>query len=188
MTHRILLVLSALSTVGLVGCCGPATGRAAAEVLTASDAETLMAAAQETLGRMLFVMDKYDVEAGYLRTRPLRAGQFFEPWRQDNASAQAFARANTDSLRRTVEVFVEPGDSTATQLRCVVTVERLAMPPLQIRSMSRLAGLYTDSTRTRQTLTLEPEQLREMEWVGLGQDHALEDRILTQIQHRLRKG
>ncbi len=188
MTHRILLFLSALSAVGLAGCCGPAKVDAASETLSAADAETLMAAAQETLGRMLFVMDKYDVEAGFLCTRPLRAGQFFELWRQDNASAQAFGQANLDSIRRTVEVFVEPADNTRAQLRCVVTVERLTLPPLPVRSMSQMAGMYTMGTQVRQSLILEREQARKMEWVSLGHDHALENRILTQIQHRLRKG
>ena len=188
MMHRMILIVSAVGAICLAGCGGSAkTTLAAPELLTAPDSEQLMAAAQETLGRMFFVMDKYDLEAGYLRTRPKRASQFFEPWRQDNASATAFAQANLDSLRRTIEVFVEP-HAGAAGLRCVVTVEKLSLPPQPVPSMSQMAGLYTDITRTLQTLTLEKDLVRQMEWIDLGPDHALEHRIVTRIQKQLRKG
>jgi outer membrane lipopolysaccharide assembly protein LptE/RlpB len=188
MTHRIVLYLLALLTLGLAGC-GHSTKTAASapEVLIDSDASNLMAAAQETLGQMKFVLDKYDVEAGYLRTRPQRASQFFEPWRQDNASATAFARANLDSLRRTVEVYVEPQENSA-NLRCVVSVGKLSLPPQPVKSMARMAGMYTDSSRSQQTLTLDAEKIGQLEWIDMGSDHALEHRIVTQIQNQLRKG
>ena len=189
MTYRILLhvLFAALPSVGLLGCGHSAKSASAPDVLTASDAEVLLAAAAQTLRRMHFVLDKYDIEAGYIRTRPQRAGQFFELWRQDNASAEAFAQANMDSLMRTIEVFVEQEYDTM-GLRCVVTVEKLSLPPRPIRSMSRLAGMHTDSTQKTQTLALDRDQLRQMEWIELGPDHALEQRIVTQIQEQLRKG
>ena len=79
MTHRKIVLLLALLPVCLAGCSDSAKRTAA---MRSPDTASLMAAAQEALGQMHFVMDKYDVEAGYLRTRPQRASQFFEPWRQ----------------------------------------------------------------------------------------------------------
>lgn len=189
MRYRILLhvVLTVLPAVGVVGCGHSEKSAAAADVLTASDAETLLTVAGQTLRQMHFVLDKYDVEAGYIRTRPQRAGQFFEPWRQDNASAEAFVQANMGSLMRTVEIFIEPEYGTIS-LRCVVTVEKLSLPPRPIRSMSRLAGMHTDSTRSVQTLALDRGQLRQIEWIDLGSDHALEQRLVSRIQDQLRKG
>lgn len=176
----------AVLAAGFLAGCGGASKTAATEpaMLTAPDAAAAMAAAQTTLSRMQFVMDKYDIEAGYLRTRPLRAGQFFEPWRQDNASARAFGQANIDSLRRTVEVFVEP-QGQAVQWRCVVMVERLSIPPRPIRGMSQIAGMYTDSSRMQQTLTLEDKQGAAIEWLPLGRDAELEARIVKRIQKQL---
>ncbi len=189
MTLGKMLFLTVLSTVCLAGCGGSVkTSSAETAVLAGPNAEMLMAAAQETLGQMRFVLDKYDIEAGYLRTRPQRASQFFEPWRQDNASGKAFAQANIDSLRRNVEVFVESQQDGTALLRCVVNMEKLYIPPQPIRSMSRMAGMYTDSTRRQQTLTLEDQQLGQVEWVALGQDHALEQRILKQIRRQTNKG
>lgn len=188
MKHTTLLLFLAMLAVALSGCGDSAKVVATApDSLTAPDADALMDAARQTLSRMLFVIDKYDIEAGYIRTRPQRGAQFFEPWRQDNASAAAFARANIDSLRRTVEVFVEPLEGTM-QLRCLVSVQKLALPPQPIQSMARLANMYTDSSRNLQTLAIEKEQLSRMEWLDLGPDHALEHRIVTQIQEQLGKG
>lgn len=189
MKSRKMMYLTALLSVCLAGC-GDSAKTAATEcpVLTGPDAAALMAAAQEALGRMRFILDKYDVEAGYLCTRPQRASQFFEPWQQDNASSKAFAQANMDSLRRRIEVFVESQQDGTATLRCVVNVEKLSIPPQPIRSMSRMAGMYTDSTRSQQVLTLENEQVGQIEWIALGPDHALEHRIIKQIQRQTNKG
>jgi hypothetical protein len=188
MTHGKMFLVLSLSAVCLAGCGGSARSSVSAPAaLTAPDAGVMLAAAQEALGRMHFVMDKYDVEAGYLRTRPQRAGQFFEPWRRDNASAAAFGQANLNSLRRTVEVYVEPQDWTS-QLRCVVTVEKLSIPPRPMRGMSWMAGMYTESDRRLQTLMLDATETERVEWIDLGPDHALEQRIVTEIQRQLRKG
>jgi len=183
-----MLALAA-AAVCLAGCGGSAQKTAIAEVgITGLDANTLMAAAQETLGQMHFTMDKYDVEAGYLRTRPLRAGQFFELWRQDNASALAAGQANLDSLRRTVEVFVEPQDGMM-GLRCAVTVEKLSLPPRPTQGTTRLAGMYTASSSRKQTLALAQDPAgKQIEWINLGPDAALEQRIVGRIQKQLKKG
>lgn len=187
MMHRKMVCLMALLSGCLVGCGGASRKAAAPAVLTGSDPAVMMAAAQETLERMHFTMDKYDVQAGYLRTRPLRAGQFFEPWRTDNASLSAAGQANIDSLRRTVEVFVEPQEGVV-QLRCAVTVEKLSMRPRPIQSTSRLPSMYTDSSRKRQSLAMDEGLMGQtIEWVDLGPDQALEQRILSKIQRQLRK-
>lgn len=189
MTNRKMVSLLALAAVCLAGCGGSAKKAAAAPaVVTGSDANSLLAAAQETLERMYFTMDKYDVEAGYLCTRPLRAGQFFEPWRKDNASGLAFGQANLDSLRRTVEVFVEPQGGVM-GLRCAVTVEKLSLPPRPVRGTASLAGMYTDSSLRKQSLAMEKDPAgKQTEWIDLGPDLALEQRILKRIQQQLKQG
>ncbi len=188
MKHRATVIAAVLLAGCLVGCGnGVQTAQTVPAAMEGADAAGLMAAAQDALGQMHFMMDKYDLDAGYIRTRPQRASQFFEPWRQDNASAVAFAQANTDSLRRTVEVFVEPHGQNA-RLRCVVNVEKLSLPPEPIRGMAYVAGMHTESNRRFQTLTLDSRQVRRMEWVDMGRDHDLEQRILDAIARQQRKG
>lgn len=188
MTYRTATGLfGLLAAVFAAGCGGFARTGASPDGLIVSDKAAALAAAEQTLRRMHFVIEKYDIEAGYIRTRPLRAGQFFEPWRQDNASAAGFARANLDSLRRTVEVFVEPEDGGGMPLRCVVTVEKLSIPPQPIRRMAHLANMYTDSTQRVQTLAVGREAAERIEWIELAPDDALEQRIIERIQQQGRR-
>ncbi len=185
MRYPILISMSALIVTITAAGCGPAVRtEASPEPAAVDDKAAAMDAAEQTLREMYFTIDKYDVDAGYIRTRPLRAGQFFELWRRDNASPQAFAHANLDSLRRTVEIVLEP-DNGVIALRCMVTVEKLTLPPQPVRSIAQLAGIYTDSSRRVQTLALERQVVAQAEWINLGPDEALQHYILTQIQRRL---
>ncbi|HDS84287.1 MAG TPA: hypothetical protein ENN97_03740 [Phycisphaerales bacterium] len=184
MTYRTGIGLLGLLATFMAGCGGSVRTETAADGLIVSDKAAALAAAEQTLRRMQFVIEKYDIEAGYIRTRPLRAGQFFEPWRQDNASAAAFARANLDSLRRTAEVFVEPDDGRM-RLRCVIAVEKLSIPPRPIRRMAHLTNMYTDSTQRVQTLAVGREAAEQIEWIDIGPDEALQRYITAQIERRL---
>ena len=190
MTYRLLVFISAVAVVGLAGCghSEQTVARQSIASVAPEQAETLLLhRAQQTLREMHFVIDKYDIEAGYIRTRPLRGGQFFELWRQDNASAALFAQANFDSLRRTVEVFVEPSAQTSRPgLKCVVTVEKLSLAPQPIRGMSHLSAMYTDSNRRLPTLVLGRTAAQQIEWLDLGTDPALEQRIINRIQQPCR--
>ncbi len=185
MRYSVLISTSALIMMITAAGCGPAVrSQAALEPMVAGDKAAAMDAAERALREMYFTIDKFDADAGYIRTHPLRAGQFFELWRRDNASPQAFAHANLDSLRRTVEIVLEP-DNDVIALRCVVTVEKLTLPPQPVRSMSQLAGMYTDSSRRVQTLALDRDIIARAQWIDLGPDEALQHYILTQIQRRL---
>lgn len=140
-----------------------------------------MEAAQKVLDRMQFTIEKYDPEARYIRTRPLSGAQFFQIWRQDNASAHSSAEANLQSLRRTIEMEITPyGDRTC--LACRVYVQQLSIPERPIEGVISMAGSYTDSSMSRQTLRLDNEQLEEMEWLDNGLDRALEKKILDKIK------
>ena len=66
--------------------------------------DQVMQTAQGVLLKMHFEIEKYDIDARYIRTRPLSGAQFFEIWRQDNATASSAAQANLYSLRRIVEL------------------------------------------------------------------------------------
>jgi len=151
--------------------------------LRTADKSRIMEIAEDVLTRMNFVVEKYDVEAGFVRTKPLRGGQIFEFWRSDNAGPAAAAEANLHSLRRSTEVTISEsnGQMCAT---CRVQIERLSLPEKEITGMSWLAGMFTDSSRTRQRLALRPEQQEGMTWIELGPDPALERRILTSIEEK----
>ncbi len=140
-----------------------------------------MEAAQDVLDQMQFSIEKYDPQARYIRTRPLSGAQFFQVWRQDNASAYTAAEANVHSLRRIVEIEAVPY-ANRTCLDCRVYVQQLSIPEKQIKGVISMAGAYTDSSTSTQTLSLDDEQLQKMEWLDKGLDRALEKKILDKIK------
>lgn len=170
---------------GLLGGCQNAqsAGKQRALARSSSDTKThIVRAAQEVLREMAFEIEKVDTDAGYLRTRPLRAGQFFEVWRRDNASWPTYARANLDTLRRIVEIQVREDN----QIECAVILEKLYIPAVALRGATQYGHLYTRSRHSSiLSLTLEPQLAQNAEWIGLGPDEPLQQRILQQIQKKL---
>lgn len=150
-----------------------------------ADGQKVLLAAQETLAAMHFEIEKFDPQSGYLRTRPLRGGQFFEPWRQDNATLRDYARSNIDTLRRTVEIFAPPQGQSG-EWQCVVHLEKLYLPSAAIRGATHFAHLYSQSRRTSVLgLTLSEQAEQGAEWLPLGDDEALQARIIRRIEQKL---
>ncbi len=154
--------------------------------LRTADKSRIMEIAEDVLTSMNFVIEKYDVETGFVKTKPLRGGQIFEFWRRDNAGPAAAAEANLHSIRRSAELRVSESDGQVCTT-CQVQIERLSLPEKEITGMSWLAGMFTDSSRARQKLTLRSEQQEGMAWIDLGPDAALERRILTSIEKKFTK-
>jgi len=145
-----------------------------------------MQVSEDVLRRMHFRIDKYDAQAGFIQTRPLSGGQFFEVWRQDNASARAVGESSLHSLRRTVQIRFDDRVQPL-KVSCQVNVERLCLPEMRVAGMSQAAALYTDSHASLQQLELNAEQARNMAWIDLGRDGDLEGRIVERIGDKLRR-
>ena len=146
-----------------------------------------MQAAQGVLLKMHFDIEKYDIDARYIRTRPLSGAQFFEIWRQDNASASAATQANLYSLRRIVELECTPQDTT-TCVQCRVRVLRLSIPEAPIEGAGQMGGIHTESSSRYQTLEVDRQKQAQIEWLDAGPDHDLERKILERIQRNIEKG
>jgi hypothetical protein len=178
---------------GLAGCGNEAQIADSEPIcLSTADKSRIMEIAEEALMRMNFVIEKYDTETGFIKTRPLRGGQILEFWRRDNASAAAAVEANLHSIRRTVQLNIsESGHQLCT--KCDVWIQRLSMPEKEIVGAALLAGTFTGSSkrrrsgRMRQSLRLNPEQKAEMAWIDLGSDAALERKILTLIDKKFKE-
>jgi hypothetical protein len=181
------LLISGILAVGLSGCAGPKMVQAQPVCLQAISQEKLMQVVEKTLVSMQFQIEKYDVENGVIRTRPLRGGQFFELWRSDNAGGFNTAESNLQSVQRTVELTFQPQQSGVC-MQCVVTARRLSLPEEPIQGYYNAAALYTASDRSRQRLDVSGKKQEEMRWLDLGRDEALEQKILAKIQHKIEKG
>ena len=155
-------------------------------LLPVADKDLAMHAAQDVLAEMLFVIEKFDTQAGVIRTRPLTAAQFFEFWRHDNVGPQTAAQANLHSMQRIVQVNVSEQNNNVS-VECQVQVRRLSIPEKKFASVSQAANMFTTGSTSLQKLELNEEQQEKMAWIDLGPDHALEHKILTLIQKRITK-
>jgi hypothetical protein len=188
------------------GCGGQNASRPPVQAVYAERATraTVLQAAQEVLSRMQFPIEKLDVEQGIVRTRPLRGAQFFEFWRRDNASGFDVAEANLQTIRRTVELRVEIGDTQRAapdearpaadvnspgrvRIVCEVSVQRLSLPENEIPSISQTFRMHSESTATAQRVAVTPQQERAMAWMDSGKDPALAAKILKQVCRRLER-
>lgn len=154
--------------------------------LAGADVNSVMLEVEKALIRMNFVIEKYDVDSGIVRTRPLAGGQFFEVWRQDNRGGYNKGMADLHSIQRTAELkFLE--NSGQICINCNVKLERLSIPEKEIDSSARAYAMFSESKEENQTLKLNKQQKEKMDWVNLGRDNSLEDYILKKVEKRLNK-
>jgi hypothetical protein len=154
----------------LVGCAQTQRRETIKQVCLAdANQAALMEAAQNTLGEMLFVIDKADAQHGYIRTQPLSGAQSFEFWRSDNAGSFNWAEANLHSVRRTAELNVSQEDDKL-YIGCEVRVQRLSLPEQEITSTARAYMMFSKSTSRMQSLELGPGQRKQAGWIDLGRN------------------
>jgi hypothetical protein len=144
----------------------------------------VMEVTENVLANMYFTIEKADVDAGLIRTRPLPGAQFFEFWRGDNIGADNTLAANLHTIRRTVTLDVSRQNNEL-RLGCDVHVQRLSLPERQVGSSARVYGMFSTSSPSLQRLQLNPEQKKDMEWIDVGRDPQLEAEILKRIETQI---
>jgi len=152
--------------------------------LPSTDKTAIMDAAEEVLARLHFDIEKFDIEQGIIRTRPLVGAQFFELWRHDNVGGYNAAEANLHTIRRTAELnLTRQGQGLC--VTCDVQTERLNLPEQEITSSGRAYHLFSRSGASMQRIKLNPKQEAGMSWISLGTDSELTAEILERIQEQL---
>ena len=149
-----------------------------------ADQAQVLAAAQQAIKSMHFAIDVIDLQAGYIKTLPLSGAQGFELWRSDSVGMFNAVEANLHSIRRIVELRITQHDKSI-HLNCAVATQRLNMPNSQVSSSAHAYRIHSDSSRAIQRLKLTPAQERNMEWIDLGPDQRLAQRILDRIRKQL---
>jgi len=184
--NGISLYSSAVVALFLLAGCAHTQRPQTVTQICAADANraAAMEAAQNTLGEMLFVIEKADTERGYIRTQPLSGAQFFEFWRCDNVGTFNRTEANLHSIRRTAELNVSRQDDKLC-IGCQVRVQRLSLPERHLSSTTRAYMMFSKSTSRMQRLELGPGQRKQAGWIDLGEDDKLAARILERIERKL---
>jgi len=148
-----------------------------------------MKSSERVLVGMNFVIDKDDPNLSLITTRPLSGAQFFEVWRKDSVGGYNTAMASCHSIRRIVELgFTNNSGQGGVCITCTVQVERLSIPEKDIDSAGRAYSMFSKSSdNDQQTLSLNPEQQRKMDWIDIGRDNQLETVILNKIDRQIAK-
>jgi hypothetical protein len=141
-----------------------------------------MTACEQVLADMHFGIEKFDVDAGYIRTAPLAGAQSFEFWRSDNVGSFNQAEANLQSIRRAIEINIS---EQAGQLciNCRAATQRLSFP--QSQTATDQQTVMSHEQKDVKKLKLSREQKATIVWTDLGRDNQLETEILKRIEKRL---
>jgi len=142
-----------------------------------------MTAAEQVLAEMHFGIEKFDVDAGYIRTAPLSGAQSFELWRSDSVGSYNRSEADLHSIRRAVEINIS---KQAGQLciNCKATTQRLSLPQSQ-STTGQSHPVMSPDQRSIQKFKLGHEQKSNLTWTDLGRDNQLETEILKRIEKQL---
>lgn len=157
-----------------------------------------MKIARDVLTGMYFTIDKSDFDRGYIRTRPLAGGQFFEIWRQDNRSAHDVVESSLHTIQRVAELNFTPLEvpevpplTGFTQnagglcIDCEITVRRLSLPGREVDSAAGAHTMFSRSSSLLRKLELSDEQKKGATWVDLGADPGLQTEILNRIEKQI---
>ena len=189
---KVLLFTVLAGSVLLSGCGAEYSSKKAEQLrISGGGKAEAMVAAEMVLGKMGFAISKSDFESGYITTRPLRTGQFFEFWRSDAVGEFNSAESNLHCIRRTVVIDVTK-EAEQLCVGCDVSVERLSLSRGSLGSRSEAYDKFPES-RSLESFNLKSigKDLRESrgaEWIELGEDAELATVILKQIEERLKIG
>jgi hypothetical protein len=174
----VVFTLGILLVFGLFGCVKQVHVEPDQPIcLSAASRTQLMDICEDVLVTMQFEIEKFDVDKGYIKTRPLRGGQFFEFWRSDNAGSTNFSDSNMHSVLRTTELQITP-DADGFCVDCTVLRRRLSIKESELTSSSINTGIFTGGSRTFQKL--RPIQ-KDLDWIEMPADTKLQQRILGRI-------
>jgi rRNA processing protein Krr1/Pno1 len=133
---------------------------------------------------MNFVIDKADPNLSIITTKPLVGGQFFELWRKDNVGGYNRAMSSLHTIQRIVELGFNENQGQVC-IVCKVTIERLSIPEKKIDSAASTYSMFSRSSESEQSLSLNEEQESQMEWIDIGRDNRLETVILNKIDKKI---
>jgi hypothetical protein len=142
-----------------------------------------MTAAEEVLTGMHFEIEKFDVDAGYIRTASLSGSQSFELWRSDSVGSFNQTEADRFSIRRAVEINISEQTGQMC-VNCIATTQRLSMPQ-NLAADDQGRPIMYPGQKSSQKPKSGSEHKSTISWTDLGRDNQLETEILKRIEKKL---
>jgi hypothetical protein len=141
-----------------------------------SDFDRAFVAAEKSARDLFFVVDRSDAREGLITTRASTAAQWFEPWRQDNASWDSIVRSSVDTYRRTVRIQIEKVPDGGFIITPKVLVERQTLVGRRITGVVGFRG-FTSIDQSSITADTDDGRAPASYWYAIGRDYELELQI-----------
>jgi len=186
MNKRIMLLvlLCSYALVLFLSGCGNKYAKAVDRLCPANTTrQSAMTASENALEDMHFTIEKFDAEAGLIKTAPMQGAQSFEFWRSDSVGSFNQAEADLQSIRRIIEINVTEQDGKIC-INCKATTQRLSMPQ-GISAEEQDYGSLVKSRRSVQQLGPTSKQKANICWINLGRDNQLETEIIKRIEKKI---
>jgi hypothetical protein len=150
--------------------------RPATTKVPASDFDRAFEACQRAARDKSFVVERADARMGVVLTEPLTASQWFEPWKQDNATAGDVGRASIATYRKTVRFEISKLPDGKFMVMPKVLVERQTVVG---RRVSGVVGANTFTAIDQSSLTAQTAQgaAPATYWYATGRDYDLEVKL-----------
>lgn len=179
--HRWSLAL--LTVFAATGCAAPLAPETATRGAVApDDFELVWEQSLRALRKLGLQPDRQDRANRTIVTTPETSGQWFEWWRSDVADEYAMTESSLQTVRRQVRVeFGKPAQSGGPiNVDVKVQVFRLDRPERQVTTASSAFNIFSARVPTAEG---EPPEggASAVQWVALGRDVAMEQRILDRI-------
>jgi len=172
-----LLVLVAAMTAA--GCATVASGRFSNPMtFTEADADTVEHVARRVLMELRFDIVYPESSEGRLATDPLTGASWFEFWRHDTVGTMERVESSLHTTRRRATVSISPKDG-GSEVFVKVVKQRKSAPGQMPVTIGETFSIY----RTEETDLMRQSELAptKYEWVDMGRDELLEQRILERI-------
>lgn len=182
MMRRLGLVL-VLAALAPAGCATVSAGRFTnPSALPSVDVPTAELVARRVLMELRFDLVYPQASEGRVETDPLTGASWFEFWRMDTIGAMESLESSLHTTRRRAVVTVSPKDG-GSEVLVKVTKERKSAPRTGPDNIGRAYDLYDTEDSE---LTRENEVAEEFQWLDMGRDELLEQRILERIHAALK--
>lgn len=168
----------------LCGCQRPSTpGPAEPIQLTADTSEEfsrLWECCQAVLRKHRFRIDRRDLYAGVITTRPETSQSVLEFWRHDVDTGYDLLEASLQTTRRWAEITLTPLDGGQYSMQVAVYKQRLRALERQVTDAAVALKAFSAEIPTTAGRRYDPK--RDQRWLDQGRDPAMEQRITEQIQ------
>lgn len=183
MPVRHLKKIFAVTLCILAGCQRPAAPSGPTSMLVRlGDYEMFLDATLTMLREHDLQPRRVDRSRGVVRAGPSTSAQWFEFWRADARGGYQVLEASLHTMRRQVELRIEPvSDPSENRYRVVIEAikERFNSPSRQVTTTSGALAIYSERLPTEEGL--RAAQLEGDQWVPLGRDGLLETYLLERL-------